>query len=219
MTEASVAPFFARPRRQQPAAGRARSEPLSGMTFDGIHAVEIVTPDRCRATLLQDYASRPTPTTTTTKELLMEPEHPKTETDAAMNGQQLEESSSETDPNVAHLDFTEWHGKSLVDIDGVKIGKLQDVYFDVETDQAQFATVKEGGLLVGRHLTFVPLTDVTIGPDSLQVTVSKAQVKEAPSIELEDDALSQSDESTLYHHYQLNYTPSTTPSGRRLARR
>lgn len=142
-----------------------------------------------------------------------------TETAAATNGQQLEESSSETEPNVAHRDFTEWHGRSLVDIDGVKIGKLEGVYFDVETDQAQFATVKEGGWLVTRHLTFVPLTDVTIGPDSLQVPVSRAQVKEAPSIELEGDELSQSDESTLYHHYQLNYVPSTTPSGRRLARR
>jgi hypothetical protein len=142
-----------------------------------------------------------------------------TETAATTDGQQLDESSSETEPNVAHRDFTEWHGRSLVDIDGLKIGKLEGVYFDVETDQAQFATVKEGGLLAGRHLTFVPLTDVTIGPDSLQVSVSKAQVKEAPSIELDGDELSQSDESTLYHHYQLNYMPSTTPSGRRLARR
>ena len=142
-----------------------------------------------------------------------------TETAAATDGQQLDESSSETEPNVAHLDFTEWHGKSLVDIDGLKIGKLEDVYFDVETEQAQFATVKEGGLLARRHLTFVPLSDVTIGPDDLQVSVSKAQIKAAPSIELEGEELSQADESTLYHHYQLNYTPSATPSGRRLARR
>ncbi len=146
-------------------------------------------------------------------------EQPKIETVGTTSAQPLGESDAGTEPNAAHLDFGEWHGKSLIDIDGMKIGKLQGVYFDVETDRAQFATVKEGGLLVRRHLTFVPLTDVTIGPDSLQVTVSKAQVKEAPSIELEDDELSQSDESTLYHHYQLNYTPSTTPSGRRLARR
>ena len=68
------------------------------------------------------------------------------ETAAATNGQQLDESSSETEPNAAHLDFAEWHGKSLVDIDGMKIGKLEGVYFDVETEQAQFATVKEGRL-------------------------------------------------------------------------
>jgi hypothetical protein len=29
----------------------------------------------------------------------------------------------------------------------------------------------------------------------------------------------QADESTLYHHFELNYTPISTQSGRRLARR
>jgi hypothetical protein len=43
----------------------------------------------------------------------------------------------------------------LVDRDGEKIGKLEDVYVDVETDEPMFGTVKEG--LIGRHLTFVPL--------------------------------------------------------------
>ena len=127
------------------------------------------------------------------------------------------EAGSETDPTVAHRDFSEWHGKDLVDRDGERIGKLEDVYFDVGTDQPQFATIKEG--LIGRHLTFVPLTEVTIGPDNLQVQASKAEVKGAPNLDLEGDELSQADESTLYHYYQLNYTPSDTPSGRRLARR
>ena len=129
------------------------------------------------------------------------------------------ESSQETEPTVAVRDFTAWHGKTLIDRDGGRIGKLEDVYFDVETDQAQFGTVKQGGLLIRRHLTFVPLIGVTIGPDDLQVSATKAQVRDAPSVELEGGELSQAEESTLYHHYQLNYTPSATPSGRRLARR
>ena len=129
------------------------------------------------------------------------------------------ESSRETEPTVAVRDFTAWHGKTLIDRDGERIGKLEDVYFDVETDQAQFGTVKQGGLLIRRHLTFVPLIGVTIGPDDLQVSATKAQVRDAPSVELEGGELSQAEESTLYHHYQLNYTPSATPSGRRLARR
>jgi sporulation protein YlmC with PRC-barrel domain len=111
----------------------------------------------------------------------------------------------------------EWHGKMLLDFNGGKIGKLQDVYVDVETDQPQFATVKEG--LVGRHLTFVPLGGIRVGPDSLQVAVTKAQVKSAPEIEMHGEELSQDDESALYHHYELNYAPPDTQSGRRLARR
>ena len=111
----------------------------------------------------------------------------------------------------------EWHGKMLVDRDGEKIGKLQDVYIDVETDEPQFGTVKEG--FIGRHLTFVPLGGINVGPDELQVAVSKEQVKSAPNIEQHGEELSQADESVLYHHYELNCTPPNTESGRRLARR
>ena len=118
---------------------------------------------------------------------------------------------------VAHRNIAEWRGKQLVDLTGDKIGKLEDVYVDVETDEPIFGTVKEG--LVNRHLTFVPLAGLTIGPDSLQVVVSKEQVEGAPDIASEDEELSQTDESMLYHYYQLNYTPPATQSGRRLARR
>jgi sporulation protein YlmC with PRC-barrel domain len=121
------------------------------------------------------------------------------------------------DPGQAQYNVTEWRGKMLIDIDGEKIGKLQDVYVDVETDVPQFATVKEG--VIGRHLTFVPLVGIQVGPDDLQVSVTKEQVRSAPDIEMHGEELSQADESTLYHHFELNYTPINTESGRRLARR
>jgi hypothetical protein len=124
----------------------------------------------------------------------------------------MTERQQDSEWNVA-----EWHGKVLLDRNGEKIGKLQDVYVDVETDEPQFGTVKEG--LIGRHLTFVPLGGITVGPNDLRVPVEKQQVKDAPNIEQHGDELSQADESALYHHYELNYTPPQTPSGRRLARR
>jgi sporulation protein YlmC with PRC-barrel domain len=34
----------------------------------------------------------------------------------------------------ARWNVAEWYGKMLVDRDGQKIGKLQDVYVDVEND-------------------------------------------------------------------------------------
>jgi sporulation protein YlmC with PRC-barrel domain len=117
----------------------------------------------------------------------------------------------------AEWKVAEWHGKMLVDRDGEKIGKLQDVYVDVENDEPQFAAVKEG--FIGRHLTFVPLGGIRVGPDELQVAVAKEQVEAAPNIEQHGEELSQADESALYHHYELNYTPPNTESGRRLARR
>ena len=71
----------------------------------------------------------------------------------------------------------------------------------------------------GRHLTFVPLAWLTYGPDALQMAVTRQQVKSAPNIELHGDELSRGDESALYHHHELTYTPPDTKSGRRLARR
>ena len=123
-----------------------------------------------------------------------------------------------TDPNEqAALNVADWHGQQIVDVDGEKIGKLEDVYVDVETDVPQFATVKEG--LIGRHLTFVPLGGITVGPDELRVAVTKAQVQDAPNIAQQGEELSQEDESALYHHFELNFTPIATESGRRLAKR
>jgi uncharacterized protein YrrD len=120
-------------------------------------------------------------------------------------------------PREAEWNVAQWHGKTLVDVNGEKIGKLEDVYVDVETDLPQFATVKEG--LIGRHLTFVPLGGIKVGPEDLQVAVTKQQVQDAPNIELKGEELSQADESALYHHFELNYTPPDIESGRRLARR
>lgn len=141
------------------------------------------------------------------------------------SNEEATESTPETDaaagtteaPPVRHRDLAEWRGRELIDRNGEKIGKLEDVYFDIESDEPQFGTVKEGW--IGRHLTFVPLIGVTVGPDSLQVAVSKEQVKSAANIRLEGDELSAAEESALYHHYELNYSPPDRESGRRLVRR
>lgn len=116
---------------------------------------------------------------------------------------------------MVNANLADWRGKDLLDRDGEKIGKLEDVYIDTETDADEFGTVKEG--LIGRHLTFVPLRDVTLSPEFVRTTVAKAQVKDAPN--LAGDDLSALDEESLYRHYGLDYASPSTPSGRRLGRR
>ena len=145
----------------------------------------------------------------------MEPNEPET---VKTSGEDVpaEPPSTEAEASVSHQDLSEWRGRDLIDRDGETIGKLEDVYFDIETDEPQFGTVKEGFL--DRRFTFVPLVAVTVGPDSIQVAVTRRRVKDAPSVEREGDELSQADESTLYHYYEMNYTPSHNPSGRRLVR-
>jgi hypothetical protein len=127
------------------------------------------------------------------------------------------EADGPTESHMATWSVTDWRGKLLVDRNGEKIGKLVDVYVDTETDEPQFGTVKEG--FFNRHLTFVPLAGIQVGPNDLQATTTKELVQSAPDIELHGEELSQADESSLYHHFELNYTAPDTESGRRLARR
>ncbi len=117
----------------------------------------------------------------------------------------------------AHWSPTDWLGKAVIACDGKKIGKLHDVYVDVETDLPQFGTVKEG--FFRKHLTFVPLVGVTVSPGGLKVTAMREQVRTAPNLDLHGQEMSQEDESTLYHHFKMNYIVIANESGRRLARR
>ena len=123
-----------------------------------------------------------------------------------------------TDEHVqATWHVSEWHGKVILDGDGERIGRLHDVSVDVETDEPKFATVKEG--IFDRHLTFVPLAGIQVGPDDLQASVTKQRVRSAPDIDLHGDELSQANESALHQHFEENDTPVETESGRRLTRR
>ncbi len=109
----------------------------------------------------------------------------------------------------------DWRGQEVVDPDGEKIGKLEDVYFDIESDEPHFARVKTG--LFGRRLTFVPLMDAVAGRDRLEVAYAKDRVKDAPTID-PDGELSDQEEADVYRFYGIDYSPSST-GGRRLARR
>jgi hypothetical protein len=107
----------------------------------------------------------------------------------------------------------DWRLKDVVDPDGSKIGSLESVYVDTTTDQPFFAAVTTG--MIGRHkLTFVPLTNATVAPGHIRVTVSKDLAKNAPSIDT-DGELSVEEEPAIFEHYSLPYTPGV----RRLARR
>ena len=117
---------------------------------------------------------------------------------------------------MMHAKLGDWRGKDVLDRDGEKIGKLEDVYVDTETDVEEFGTVKQG--MISKRLTFVPLGDVTASPDHLQVLVSKSLVKDAPNIDTEAE-LSSFDEEGVYRHYGMAYAPPATPSGRRLGKR
>lgn len=117
---------------------------------------------------------------------------------------------------VSVENLADWRGKDLVDRDGDKIGKLEDVYVDTQTEEPVFGSVKEG--LISKHLTFVPLAGAAASPDGIRVTASKEQVKDAPNIDQGAD-LDDAGETQLYSYYEIAWSPAPTATGRRLARR
>jgi hypothetical protein len=111
--------------------------------------------------------------------------------------------------------ITDWRGQEVIDTDGAKLGKLEDVYYDGETDEPAWISVKTG--LVSKSLTLVPLTHASVGRDFLRVQRTKGEFKKAPSFDT-DIELTLDDEAATYRHYGLDYTPAGS-GARRLAKR
>jgi len=97
-----------------------------------------------------------------------------------------------------------WQGRTMVDRDGDRIGKIQNIYTDDQTGQPEWALVNTG--LFGTKATFVPLIQASERGGDVQVPFDKQLVKDAPGIE-PDQYLSSAEEQRLYSHYGLDYGP------------
>jgi stress response protein YsnF len=111
---------------------------------------------------------------------------------------------------TAPTEAYEWRGRTVIDRDGEKVGKLGEIYLDRETNQPEWALVNTG--LLGTKSSFVPLQGATPAGDDVRVAYSKDQVKDAPSIDA-DGELSQQEEAELYRHYGLQYSEVGSGSG------
>jgi sporulation protein YlmC with PRC-barrel domain len=111
-------------------------------------------------------------------------------------------------------DVKEWFGKDVIDTDGEKLGKLEDVLYDIEADAPAFAAVKSGTF--SKHLTLVALDGASAGQSHLRVPVDKNRFKKAPSFD-PDAELSLEDEASAYGYYGLEYRPAGD-GARRLAK-
>ena len=104
----------------------------------------------------------------------------------------------------------EWRGQTMVGSGGDKIGKIEEIYLDTETERPEWALVHTG--LFGSASSFVPIGNATTHDGDVQVPFEKAQVKDAPKLEA-DGQLSQQDESALYSHYGMDYSEAGSGSG------
>jgi uncharacterized protein (TIGR02271 family) len=96
-------------------------------------------------------------------------------------------------------DFT---GRTLVDSNGEKIGKVDELYMDRDGGGPEWALVHTG--LFGMKKHFVPLRGATAAGEDVRVPVTKDQVTDAPSVD-PDGELSDAEERRLYEHYDVAY--------------
>jgi uncharacterized protein (TIGR02271 family) len=109
-----------------------------------------------------------------------------------------------------HQTATQWHGRTAVDRDGDKLGTIEEIYLDDSTGQPEWLLVKTG--LFGSKSTFIPLQDAQENGDQIRVPFEKAQVKDAPNVD-PDQQLSQEEEADLYRHYGIEYGENRSGSG------
>jgi sporulation protein YlmC with PRC-barrel domain len=97
-------------------------------------------------------------------------------------------------------DAYHFQGRTMIDREGEKVGKIDEVYANKRDGRRRWALVTTG--LFGTRKMFVPLHDATPAGEDVRVPLEKAHVKDAPNIEA-DGGLSESEERELLAHYDV----------------
>jgi uncharacterized protein (TIGR02271 family) len=105
----------------------------------------------------------------------------------------------------------DWRGRDIIDADGDKVGTLEELFRDEDTQEPEWAVVRTG--MFGTKLSFVPIQDAEPTGEDVRVPFSKAQIKDAPRIDDSDGQLSQEEEAQLYEHYGMSYSENRSDSG------
>ena len=108
-------------------------------------------------------------------------------------------------------------GQPVYDTDRDKIGEVNRVLYDASTGQPEWLGLSTGFLagLLGTKTVLVPVATASLESDGLRVPYTKDQVKDAPAVTIEMDAISEADERALralYDHYGLDYSRSRSAS-------
>jgi uncharacterized protein (TIGR02271 family) len=93
-------------------------------------------------------------------------------------------------------------GQDPIDQDGDKIGSIEEIYLDTDTNQPEWALVTTG--MFGTKQSFVPISGASREDDGVRVPFEKSAVKDAPKVD-PDGRLSEGEETELYRHYGMEY--------------
>ena len=102
----------------------------------------------------------------------------------------------------------ETRGATLIDQTGSKIGTIEDIYLDQETNQPEWVLAKTGW----GGKSFVPLAQASMEGSDIMVPYDKSKVKDSPAFDA-DGELSQQEEAELYRYYGLEYSEGSSDTG------
>jgi uncharacterized protein (TIGR02271 family) len=107
-------------------------------------------------------------------------------------------------------DVQQFIGRTAVDSEGNKVGKIGQVYLDERSGLPLWVTVATG--MLGTGQSFAPIYGSRFDGEQVTLTVSKDLVKDAPSID-DDGRIGASEQEALYRHY-ADYLGSGQAAGR-----
>ena len=93
------------------------------------------------------------------------------------------------------------------DVDGDKVGGVQDVYVNDTSGQPDFVSVNHG--LFGAGTSIVPLRGHTLRDGELHLAFPKDRINDAPDLD-ENGHLTTEDQDAFYRHYGLTETKDVT---------
>jgi uncharacterized protein (TIGR02271 family) len=102
--------------------------------------------------------------------------------------------------------YDAWRGHTLIDRDGTKVGKVDDIYADDRTGRPEWMTVHTG--LFGTRSSFVPIQGTSPRGNDLQAPYTKDQIKGAANVDA-DGHIDAEEVATLYRHYALELDESS----------
>ena len=106
-------------------------------------------------------------------------------------------------------DLQSAQGATVYSSDGEKIGSVEEIYVDDQTDQPEWIGLGTG--LFGTKRALVPVEGASMREGGVLVPYSKDQVKGSPDID--SDEIDQDTEAQLYGHYGLGYSEERSDTG------
>lgn len=100
-------------------------------------------------------------------------------------------------------------GTDVYSSEGDKIGSVDEVFVDQQTEQPEWIGLGTG--FFGTKRVLVPVHGANLAEDGITVPYTKDQVKDAPDID--GDEISQDTERQLYSHYGLGYSEQQSDTG------